>query len=85
MFSPTVDPEKITKKINSKNFIDKDFYSLNKNKLTFMKKLTKEITDSVTADLDKIKSLHDDLEKLYINAMDYPRINEFTTQFIDKI
>lgn len=85
IFSPATDSLGTIKKINSKSFLSKDFYANNKNKLSFEKRLVKEILNSVSTELGQIKELHDKLEHCYVQSIDYKRINEFTTQFINKI
>lgn len=73
------------KHINIKNYIDKNAYILNKNKITFRKKLINELLDSAISDLQNIKNMHDLLEQYYINSVDYEKINIFTKNFIQKI
>ena len=85
MFSPQIDQSKIIKEINTKIVLDKDWYSQNKNKLNFSTKLTNEIITSACTDLSEIKFLHDKLEKFYIDATDYQKVNSFTDEFINKI
>lgn len=85
MFSPALKEEKIIKKIPMKTFLDKDFYSSNKNKMNFEKKLIKEIISAVCSELNEIKALHDDLEKIYIEAIDYDKVNSFTEDFVKNL
>lgn len=84
IFSPDIQSEKIIKKINTKSFTDKEYYSQNKNKFAFLKKSEKEFIDRACNEIKQIKELHDRLESFYIKAMDYNKLNEFTTQFINK-
>ena len=39
----------------------------------------------ISDDLSEIKFLHDKLEKFYIDATDYQKVNSFTDEFINKI
>ena len=85
IFSPQLDDHKIIKKLFSKNYIDKDFYSNNKNKITFARKTIRELTDHASIALSEIKAKHDMLEKFYISAMDFNALNDFTNTFIDNL
>lgn len=85
IFAAQVDDAKIVKKINTRNYIDKDYVNQNKNKILFKKKIISEIIDKSTADLKHIKSLHDELEEHYKKAMDFDALNEFNTKFIQEI
>ena len=73
------------KSVNAKNFINKEIYSENKNKIGFYKKITKALLETVICDLSEIKTMHDSLEKYYINAMNYESLDKFTDNFIDKM
>ena len=84
LFSPETDESKTIKKINTKTFIDKAFYSENKNKLGFTKKLSKELILKAANEISQIKAKHDTLEKHYISAMDFDALNQFTNEFIKK-
>lgn len=85
IFSPQLDDHKIIKKLFSKNYIDKDFYSNNKNKITFARKTIRELTAHASIALSEIKAKHDMLEKFYISAMDFNALNDFTNTFIDNL
>lgn len=71
--------------VNSKNFIKKDIFNENKNKINFYKRITKNLLDTALIDLSEIKTLHDELEQYYINSMNYNMLNEFTSDFIKQI
>lgn len=77
--------EKIIKTIHTKNLLDKEVFSQNKNKLGFLKKMSKELICSATQKIGEAKSLHDKLEQHYINAMDFDTLSEFTSQMSYKI
>ncbi len=85
IYSPQIDERKIIKKINSKSYINKDFYSENKNKITFAKKTIRELTSNAAKGIADIKTKHDELEKFYINAMDFKALNKFTDDFIKNL
>ncbi len=85
LYSPQLSEDKIIKKINTRTFVDKDFCIQNKNKLTFSKKLTRELICKAALDIDAIKAKHDILEKYYIEAMDFNALNKFTEDFIARL
>jgi hypothetical protein len=84
-YSPEITEGKIIKKIATKAAIDKSDFALNKNKISFEKKLNNELIKAVCNELCEIKVLHDELEKYYICATDYDSVNSFTLGFINKI
>ncbi|MGN1418733.1 MAG: hypothetical protein ACI4W6_05340 [Acutalibacteraceae bacterium] len=68
--------------IHAERFLEKDFLKNHKNRLNFNEKLTAELTGESIALLKKAHQVHDELEKIYIGAMDMQKLNEFTEQFI---
>lgn len=85
IYSPQINTDKIIKTINSKTFIDRAFYSENKNKITFARKLMRELTEKAGQEVSKIKEKHDLLESYYIDAMNFKAMNKFTEDFIQKL
>ncbi len=85
LFSPDVDENKISKKITTKSILNKHVYAENKNKLNFNKKLSKELLLSVYDELKTIKQKHDDLEKYYIDAIDFSKTDNYLKEFINEI
>lgn len=81
LYSPSIDEKKVIKKINTKAFTDREFYSQNRNKLSFLKKTERELISSVCDELKVIKQKHDELETYYISAADHSALNRFTEQF----
>lgn len=73
------------KSINTKNYINKDYISQNKNKISFRKKIVSQLLDKVTDDLNQIKELHDNLEKYYIDAINYDALDKYTKELSDRI
>ncbi len=74
----------VVKTLPLKTFLHRDI-STHKNKLAFGKKLCKALYDEVAEHLASEKALHDELEKYYIDAMDFDALNTKTEQFIIKI
>ncbi len=85
IFSPEFEREKAIKIINTKCYINNNFYKQNKNKILFSKKAEKEMILQASQEISEIKSLHDRLENYYICAMDYEKLNEFSDKFIKKL
>lgn len=77
--------QKIIKTIHTKNLVDKELYGQNKNKLNFLKKMSKELVCSATQKIGEAKVLHDQLEQYYIKAMDFDGLNEFASELSYKI
>lgn len=81
-FTYDINESIITKRINSRSFIDKAEYDRIKNKMSFRKKMVSELINDCVSELLNIKSMHDELEKYYINAVDHDSLNKYTEQFI---
>ena len=57
----------------------------NRLMLRFNEKIKQEIINESVGCLKKAKAIHDELEKIYIDAMDFERLNEFCDRFISKL
>jgi len=57
----------------------------NRLMLKFNERIKQELINESVACLKKAKAIHDELEKIYIDAMDFERLNEFCEGFIDKL
>ncbi len=77
----TLIPDRI---IHSKRFCDCEALSKNRNSLSFNKKASAELLTESIGFLKKAKAVHDKLERLYIEEMDFERANEFTERFISE-
>lgn len=84
IYSPTLDENKISKRINTKKYLRKEI-SEHKNKLGFVRKFTTDFIKSASEQLKENKLMHDLLEKYYISAMDFKSLDEYTSQFIKKL
>lgn len=71
--------------IHAKRFIDTAALAEHKNRLCYNKKVCRELTEESICFLKKAKAVHDKLEKLYIEEMDFEKANEFVDRFIEKI
>lgn len=73
------------KKIRTKRFLDSYKLSLKKQRLSFNRKIAKQLLDEAINNLNRAKSTHDSLEQLYIKAMDYKKLNSITNKIIKDI
>lgn len=63
----------------------RDGFKENKKLLKFNSRIRDELIKESVFRLKKAKEVHDKLEKIYIDAMDFDSFNEFTERFIDGI
>ncbi len=73
------------KNINAMRFIDKVKFSMYKNKISFNKKASDSFNEEAISIIKKAKSVHDELEKYYIKAMDFEKLNSVIDNLIVKI
>lgn len=70
--------------IHTGRFMNEDF-SNNRLMLKFNERIKQELINESVTCLKKAKSVHDELEKIYIEAMDFDRMNEFYEDFKEKL
>lgn len=70
--------------IHSGRFMDESFGE-NRLMLRFNEKIKQELINESVQCLKKAKEIHDQLEKIYIDAMDFERLNEFYEGFISEL
>lgn len=73
------------RRIHYTRFTDMDEINKNRQKIQFGKKLTARLTTAAVENLKNAKHIHDKLEKYYIDAMDFDKMNLFTDKFIDNL
>ncbi len=73
------------RRIHPERFLDLQRVNSKKNKIKFNKKAYDSLIKNAVANLRYAKEMHDDLEKLYIDNMDYVALDEFTREFCNKI
>ncbi len=78
------DPEN-AKFISLRRFYDSDGIRNNKAKLNFAKKASKELIEEAFSTLKTAKSVHDELEKIYIEAMDFEKVEEIRKSISKRI
>ncbi|MCM1544046.1 MAG: hypothetical protein NC110_02000 [Ruminococcus sp.] len=71
--------------IHAKRFIEPKAISSHKNRLAFNKKVCAELISQSVTFLKKAKQVHDELEKCYIESMDFDGINRFADEFVMKL
>lgn len=76
--------ESNTRRIHYGRFTDKVRLNNNKQKIQFGKKIHRRLLQSATETLANAKSTHDELEKFYIDAMDFDKMKIYCDIFIDK-
>lgn len=74
-----------TKKHNIHRFYDEAYLKTAKEKMKFNKKACSSLLSAATDALKKAKESHDELEKIYGEAMDYAALNEFTDRFLNNV
>lgn len=71
--------------INFRRFYDKKILAEKKTFISFNKKAVSEIKHAVTDTIDTALTIHDELEKYYIDSLDTENLNDFTEELINKI
>lgn len=69
------------RRIHARRFYDSKPLHQSKNRIKFNKRLSEELLSSAYFTLSEAKKVHDELEKHYINAMDFEKLNNFTDMF----
>ncbi len=74
-----------TKTVSLRRFYSADILAAHKARLAFSSKAAKELLDEAVCALKIAKSVHDDLEKCYIDAMDYGKISKIGKSLSERI
>lgn len=72
----------LSRTIHAKRFLDEKRLFENKNRLSLNRRLSAELIDGSVELLSKAKEVHDRLERLYIESMDFEKLNNFSKEFI---
>ena len=75
----------VFKTIHCKRFMDSRIIEKNKQDIKTNKKLTKQLLDEAILNLKKAKSIHDDLEKYYVQSMDFKKVSDIADRVIGDI
>lgn len=73
------------KTINCRRFYNEELLKDHRARLLFDKKAKDELLTEAVSHLEKAKAIHDDLEKYYIDAMDFEKMNKDIDVLINKI
>ncbi len=76
---PELVPEKV---INSRRFTDAEAIKARKKRLSFNRKAIRQMLGHAVSILADAKSSHDQIEKIYINCMDFDKITALTEEVI---
>lgn len=68
--------------INFARFYEREKLSAKKQRLNFNKKAVSELAEEGAECLKTALAIHDELEKYYIEAIDFEKLNKFTDDFI---
>jgi len=74
-----------SKRIDSIKFVDKEKNEQIRSLYNYKKKTVSKLIADATEKLKNIKEMHDKLEKYYIDAMDYDKMDIFSEQFINSL
>lgn len=71
--------------INFMRFYDKNAFMQKRQRINFSKKAVTELVAEAQATLYRAKSVHDDIERFYISAMDFEAVNKKADEIICEI
>lgn len=71
--------------IHAKRFMELSKLSKRKQRLSFNKRIARELLNEAIYNLAEAKAVHDELEKLYIESMDYDKVNAVAEKTIKEI
>lgn len=71
--------------INFTRFYNREALSEKKQRISFNKKAVTELADEAAICLKTALNIHDELEKYYVNAIDFKALNKMTSKFIESL
>ncbi len=74
-----------TKTVSLKRFYSLSEIASHKSRLSFVKKAANELMNEAVCSMKLAKEVHDDLEKCYIEAMNYGMLNKIADSLIESI
>ena len=74
-----------SKTVYLNRFYDSEKLKAHKVRLRFLKNAAKELMDEAVSALNDAKKIHDELEKLYVEAMDFGKLDEITENLKNRI
>ena len=70
------------KKVNAERFMESSAIKEHRQRVNFAEKMAAELLDEAYLSLEKAKGMHDELEKFYIDAMNFEKVGEKTEEII---
>ncbi|MBO4694016.1 MAG: hypothetical protein J5659_06485 [Clostridia bacterium] len=74
-----------TRRIHSRRFADNKALKAYRARMLFNRRVSRELLLGAVSNLKRAKEVHDELEKYYINAMDFKSLTEFAMGFAKEI
>lgn len=74
-----------TLNIDCQRLYDTDILSRHKNRIAFNNRSGDELLSEAVRKLEEAKRLHDELEKYYISAMDFSKMQDLTDKLLEEI
>ena len=71
--------------INFARFYDREKFSQKKQRINFDKKASLELASEAADSLNTALKIHDEIEKYYINAIDFKKLDKMTSEFIKSL
>ena len=71
--------------VSTSRFIHSGRLNSIKNRLRGLEKLKSQILSDAQTELAQAKSVHDEIEEIYIPAMDFDQMDDFTERFTQSI
>ena len=75
----------VTRRTHAKRFTDLEILNSNKEKIAFNRRAYRKIADQTVTVMEEAKKLHDDLEALYIPAVDFKKTEKIANNLINDI
>lgn len=74
-----------TRAIHARRFTDSERLAAHRQKLAFNRKASDEMISEAAAALSQAKKIHDELERIYISAMDFDKLDLIKKQTLNRI
>lgn len=82
---PIENLKSISKKINSRRFLNKKIISSHLRLLNFDRKIERQLLMEAINNLNRAKSIHDSIEQIYVPCMNFKSIDNLSKNIIDTI
>ncbi len=83
--APDMPIDSTERRIHARRFVSNEVMAKNRQKLNFNRRITKELLIKACENLKAAKAIHDQMEKYYIDIMDFESLNTYTDKITDKI